>query len=59
MFKVNNKCLYCWLWIYFAALSSVSIVNFEHVNAGWDISENRWRFQGTWYDKKEMSLGKR
>ena len=46
MFKVNNKdtrttsstsfwCLYCYLWTYFTTCSSVSIVNFEQVNAGW------------------------
>ena len=39
MFKVNNRntrtcCLYCWLWTYFRPCSSVSIVNFEQVNAG-------------------------
>ena len=27
--------LYCLLWIYFTACSSVSIVNSEQVNAGW------------------------
>ena len=26
---------YCWLWTYFTHCSSVSIVNFEHVFAGW------------------------
>ena len=47
MFKVNNKdtkttplvsfwCLYCWLLTYFLPCSSVSIVNFEKVNAYWD-----------------------
>ena len=47
MFKVNKKdtrtkrlqalfwCLYCLLWTYFTPCSSVSIVNFEQVNAGW------------------------
>ena len=46
MFKTNNKdtrtmplascwCLYCWLWTHSNFLSSVSIVNFEHVIAGW------------------------
>ena len=50
MFKVNNKgtrttpmvsfCyLYCQLWTYFTPCSSVSIVNFEHVIAGWDIKK--------------------
>ena len=45
MFKVNNKdtrttplpsfwCLYCWLWTYFTPCS-VSIFNFEQVNADW------------------------
>ena len=35
MFKVNNKdiYLYCWLWAYFAPCSSVSIVSFEQGNA--------------------------
>ena len=28
-------CLYCELWIYFTPCSSLSIVNFEQVNAGW------------------------
>ena len=51
MFKVNNRntrtrceiclkslwCLYCKLWIYFTPCSSVFIVNFEHVIAGWDL----------------------
>ena len=47
MFKVNNKdtrmtpmvsfwCLYCWPWTYFTSCSSVSIVNSEQVNAGWE-----------------------
>ena len=46
MFKVSNKdnrttpmasfwCLYCQLWTYFTPCSSVSIVNFEHVNIEW------------------------
>ena len=45
MFKVCNKdtrttlasfwCLYCELWTYFTPCFSVSIVNFEHGNAGW------------------------
>ena len=46
MFKVNNTdtrktplapfwCLYCELWTDFTRCSSVSIVNFEQVNAGW------------------------
>ena len=48
MFKVNNKdtkttpmasfwCLYRLLWTYFTSYSSVSIVNFEQVNAGWGV----------------------
>ena len=50
MFKVNNKntrstpsasfwYLCCWLWTYFIPCSNVSIVNFEQINAGWDILE--------------------
>ena len=43
MFKINNKdtrkasfwCLYCQLWTYFTPCSTVSIVNFEQVNADW------------------------
>ena len=31
--------LYCWLWTYFTPCSSVSIVNFEQVNAGWEGSK--------------------
>ena len=27
--------LYCQLWIYFISCSSISIVNFDHVIAGW------------------------
>ena len=57
MFKVNNKdtrttpfasfwCLYCQLWTYFTLCSSVSIVNFEHVIAGWVII-HLW-FSGFW-----------
>ena len=49
MFKVNNKdtrkmpmalqkCLYCQLWTYFIPFLSVSIINFEQVNAGWGCS---------------------
>ena len=33
MFKVNNKDTR--LWTYFTPCSSVSIVNFTHVNADW------------------------
>ena len=47
MFRVNNKdtrttslasfwCLCCLLWTYFTPCSSVSIVNFEQVNADWE-----------------------
>ena len=47
MFKVNNKdtkttpvasfwYLYCYIWTYFTPCSSVSIVIFEHVIAGWE-----------------------
>ena len=46
MFKVNNKdtrttplasfwYLYGQLWTYFTLCSTVSIINFEHVIAGW------------------------
>ena len=50
MFEVNNRntrrrceiylklkvwCLYCFLWTYITPCYSVSIVSFEHVNAGW------------------------
>ena len=46
MFKVSNKdtramslmsvwCLYCQLYTYIAPFSGNSIVNFEHVIAGW------------------------
>ena len=35
MFKVNNKDTRT----YFTLCSSVSIVNFEHVIAGWDLNE--------------------
>ena len=31
-------CLYCYLWTYFTTCSSVSIVNFEQVNADWLVS---------------------
>ena len=38
MFKVNNKGTRTTeLWTYFTPSSSVSIVNFEHVIAGWEI----------------------
>ena len=50
IFKVNNKhtrttpfgsfwFLYCQLKTYFTPCSSVSIVNFDQVNAGWGTSE--------------------
>ena len=50
MFKVNKKdirtmplelfsCLYCYLGTYFTHCFSVSIVNFEQVNAGWERTE--------------------
>ena len=32
------SCLYWGLWIYFTSCSSVFIVNFEQVNAGWILS---------------------
>ena len=49
MFKVNNKntrttpmaslwYLYCQLWIYFTSCSSISIVNFDHLIAGWAVA---------------------
>ena len=51
MFKVNNKdtrltsmvsfwCRYCERRTYFTPCSSVSIVNFEQVNAGWVLGSN-------------------
>ena len=55
MFKVNNKdtrttplasfwYLYCQLWTYFIPCSSVSIVKFEQVNAGWEsFDQKSWR----------------
>ena len=33
-------CLYCYLWTYFTPCSSASIVNFEHVIAGWTCKSN-------------------
>ena len=36
MFKVNNKKNAIGLWTYFTPCSSISIVNCEHVIAGWD-----------------------
>ena len=30
-------CLYCELWTYFTPFYCVSIVDFEHVNAIWDV----------------------
>ena len=50
MFKVKNKdnssswYLYSQLWTYFTPFSSVSVVNFEQVNAGWVYS-----FFDDWY----------
>ena len=49
LFKVNNKdtrttsmtlfwCFYCELLTYFTPFSSVSIVDFEQVSVGWDVS---------------------
>ena len=35
MFKVNNKDIRTTPMAYFTPFSSVSIVNFEQVNAGW------------------------
>ena len=32
---------YCHLWAYFTTCSSVSIVNFEAVNAGWVVYYNK------------------
>ena len=37
--------LYCYLWTYFTPCSSVSIVNFEQVIAGWDQKRKYSRFQ--------------
>ena len=50
MFKANNKdivttsllrtsfwCLYYQLWTYFTTFSNVSIVDFEQVNASWEV----------------------
>ena len=37
MFKVNKKGTRTTSWIYLTPYSSVSIVNFEHIIAGWDI----------------------
>ena len=48
MIKVTNKntrttsktslwCFYCYLWTYFTAFSSITIVDFEEVNVSWDI----------------------
>ena len=55
MFKVNNKdtettllvlfwCLYCWLRTYFTSGSRVSMVKFEHVIAGWEVSLGQFGF---------------
>ena len=59
MFKVCNKdtwttpmasfwCLYCSLWTYFALCSSVFIVNFEEVNAGWENTFGHLRILDYW-----------
>ena len=51
LFKVNNKdtwrtsltsfcCLFCYLWINFTHCSSVSIIDFEPINTGWDVIEH-------------------
>ena len=52
MFKVNNSkdnrtrsltwswFLYCWLWTYLVHYSGISIVDFEQVNSGWELSES-------------------
>ena len=39
-YTVPSLYLYCQLWTYFNSCSSVSIVNFEQVNASWDNSWN-------------------
>ena len=36
VWKTSFWCLYCSLWTYFTLCSSVSIVNFEQVSAGWE-----------------------
>ena len=57
MFKVNNKdirktplapfwCLYCELWTDFTRCSSVSIVNYEQVNADWDLFTRKMQVTG-------------
>ena len=64
MLKVNNKdtryqisdifwYLYCWLWTYFTPYLSVSIVNFEHVIAGWVFSLKKvsWNLFYTFFEK--------
>ena len=38
MSLVSFWCLYCLLCIYFTRCSSVFIVNFEHIIAGWETS---------------------
>ena len=35
MWLASFWCLYCYFWTYFTPSSSVSIVNFEQINAGW------------------------
>ena len=58
LLKVNNRNskTRCKLWTYFTPCSSVSIVNFEHVIAGWEVSlpliayieSSEWLNIGTW-----------
>ena len=46
---------YCKLWTYFTVCSSVSIVKFEQVNAGWDdIAINYNTFWLFWSSKLEI-----
>ena len=66
MFKFNSKdaittplasfwCLHCYLQTYFTTCSSVSIVNFEQVNAGWVCllntasTQTYWKYFRTFY----------
>ena len=44
------QCLYCKLWTYFTPCSNVSIVNFEQVNAGWEVATayTIYQTQSTW-----------
>ena len=54
LFKVNNKdtrmtsltsywCLYCYLWTNFTQCSGVSTVDFEQVNANWDVDNHLFK----------------